>query len=157
MFSKRFFPRVVKSQDCARKSKRETFWKHEKRRKCWYPAFSLFPTMLSTFPKTNLNISVIFILSSANAFKIVPVQKICRLVASSLKPNWICCLCFENRWILKFVVGQRVKERTLTLRLLSTTEGLFADSVDQNQTAQNILSDLLSTLSYKNIQYNLYS
>ena len=41
-----------------------------KRRKCWKLAFSLFPTMFSTPPKTNLNFSVIFILSSANAFNL---------------------------------------------------------------------------------------
>ena len=43
-------------------------------------AFSHFPTMFSTFLKTNLNFSATFILSSANAFnldqfKILPFGK----------------------------------------------------------------------------------
>ena len=37
-----------------------------KRRKCWLPAFSPFPTMFSTLPRTNFNISFTFILSLAN-------------------------------------------------------------------------------------------
>ena len=33
---------------------KEAFWKHcGKRRKCWWPAFSPFPTMFSTNPKKN--------------------------------------------------------------------------------------------------------
>ena len=40
----------------------EAFWKHcGKRRKCWWPAFSPFPTMFSPSPNKNL------CLSSANA------------------------------------------------------------------------------------------
>ena len=47
------------------------FWKHYgKRRKCWKPAFSPFPRMFSTLPKTNYSFSVNFILSSASAFKL---------------------------------------------------------------------------------------
>ena len=34
------------------------------------PAFSPFPIMFSTLPKTNLNFSVRFILSSASAFNL---------------------------------------------------------------------------------------
>ena len=49
----------------------ESFWKHcGKRRKCWSPAFSLFPTMFSTLSKTNLNFWVTFILSSANVLSL---------------------------------------------------------------------------------------
>ena len=51
--------------------KTEGFRKHcGKRRKCWKPAFSPFPTMFPTFPKTNFNFSFTFILSSANAFNL---------------------------------------------------------------------------------------
>ena len=39
----------------------------------------------------------------------------------------------------------------LTLKLLIATHGPFADSVDQDQTAQNVQSDLGSTLSDKKI------
>ena len=50
---------------------KEAFWKHcRKRRKCWEPAFSPFPTMFSTLSKTNFNFSPAFILSSANAFNL---------------------------------------------------------------------------------------
>ena len=50
---------------------KEAFWKHcGKRRKCWSPAFSPFPTMFSTLPKSNFNFWVTFILSSANAFNL---------------------------------------------------------------------------------------
>ena len=41
-----------------------------KTRKCWLPAFSPFPTIISTLPKTNFNFSVTFILSSPNAFNL---------------------------------------------------------------------------------------
>ena len=51
--------------------KKEAFQKHcGKRRKCRKPAFSPFPTMFSTHPKTNFNFSVAFNLSSANAFNL---------------------------------------------------------------------------------------
>ena len=36
-----------------------------------------------------------------------------------------------------------------TRRLLKATEGPLVDSVDQDQTAQNVQSDLGSTLTYK--------
>ena len=39
-----------------------------KRRKCWLPAFSPFPTMFSTHPKKNVWCEVTIILSSENAF-----------------------------------------------------------------------------------------
>ena len=39
-----------------------------KRRKCWLPAFSPFPTMFSYLLKTEIKIYVTFILSSRNAF-----------------------------------------------------------------------------------------
>ena len=43
----------------------------EKTRKCWQPAFYLFPTMFSnTLSKTYLNCSVTFILSSVIAFNL---------------------------------------------------------------------------------------
>ena len=55
----------------------EAFFKHcEKRRKCWQPAFSLFPTMFSTHPKGNFFFQVIFILSSANAFNLDQSKKL---------------------------------------------------------------------------------
>ena len=48
---------------------KEVFWKQcGKRRKCWWPAFSPFPTMFYTFPKANFSVWVTFNLSSANAF-----------------------------------------------------------------------------------------
>ena len=50
---------------------KEAFRKHcGKRRKCWRPAFSPFPTMFSTLHKTNFKLSFTFILSSANAFNL---------------------------------------------------------------------------------------
>ena len=50
---------------------KETFLKHfGKRRKCCKQAFSPFPKMLSTIPKTNFNFSVTFFLLSANAFNL---------------------------------------------------------------------------------------
>ena len=39
-----------------------------KRKKCWLLAFAPFPTIISTIAQTNFNFSVIFILSSPNAF-----------------------------------------------------------------------------------------
>ena len=46
------------------------FGKHcGKRRKCWLPAFSPFPTMFSFLSKTEL-ISIEFVLLSANAFNL---------------------------------------------------------------------------------------
>ena len=41
-----------------------------KRRKCWLPAFSPFPTMFSILHKTNFKFSFMFILSSAHAFNV---------------------------------------------------------------------------------------
>ena len=47
------------------------FWKHYgKRRKCWLPAFSPFLIMFSISPKTNVNFSATFIMSSANALNL---------------------------------------------------------------------------------------
>ena len=40
-----------------------------------------------------------------------------------------------------------LKNLGLTLSLLMTTQKAFVDSVDQDQTAQNVQSDLCSTLS----------
>ena len=49
-------------------SGKEAFSKHcGKRRKCWQPAFSHFPTMFSTLSNTEIIIYVTFILLSANA------------------------------------------------------------------------------------------
>ena len=49
----------------------EAFWKHcGKRRTYWLPAFSPFPTFFSIRPKTNFNLSVTVILSSAYAFNL---------------------------------------------------------------------------------------
>ena len=45
------------------------------------PAFSLFPTMFSTLPETNLNFSVTLNLSYANALNL-DQSKICCLVKS---------------------------------------------------------------------------
>ena len=57
--------------------KKKAFWKHcGKRRKCWSPAFSPFPTMFSTLPKTNFNFSFTFVLSSANTFNLEQPKKI---------------------------------------------------------------------------------
>ena len=41
-----------------------------KRRKCWLPAFSPFPTMFSTLSIPNFIFSVTFFLPSANAFNL---------------------------------------------------------------------------------------
>ena len=41
-----------------------------KMRKCWLPAFSPFPTIISTLAKTNFNFSVTFSLSTPNAFNL---------------------------------------------------------------------------------------
>ena len=47
---------------------RQAFLKHcGKKRKCWLPAFSLFPTMFSTLPKTKFNFIVKLFLHSLNA------------------------------------------------------------------------------------------
>ena len=51
----------------------ETFWKHcGKRRKCWLPAFSPFPTMVSTLPKTKFNFCHIYFVV-CRVFQIGPV------------------------------------------------------------------------------------
>ena len=53
----------------------ETFWKHcRKRRKCWLPAFSPFPTMFSILSKTWIIILATMNLSSANAFNLVKAK-----------------------------------------------------------------------------------
>ena len=50
----------------------EGFRKHcGKRRKCWKPAFSPFPTIFSTLSERKIIISVTFISSSANVFSLV--------------------------------------------------------------------------------------
>ena len=47
------------------------FRKHSgKRRKCWLPAFSPFPTMFSTVPRAYFSFCVTFILSSVNALNL---------------------------------------------------------------------------------------
>ena len=54
---------------------KEAFRKHcGKRRKCWLPAFSPFPTMFSTLHNTNFKFSVTFILSPGNAFNLEQVR-----------------------------------------------------------------------------------
>ena len=56
-------------------SGKEAFSKHcGKKRKCWKPAFSPFPTMYSTLSKTEIIIYVTSILSSANAFNFDQVR-----------------------------------------------------------------------------------
>ena len=56
-------------------SGKQAFSKHcGKRRKCWKPAFSPFPTMFSALSKTKIIIYVTFILSSANAFNLDKVK-----------------------------------------------------------------------------------
>ena len=51
--------------------KKAAFWKHcRKRRKCWSPVFSPFPTMFSTHPKLISIFLLIFILLSANALNL---------------------------------------------------------------------------------------
>ena len=47
-----------------------------KKTKCCLPAFSRFPTIISTLEKTNVNFSVTFILSSANAFNLDKLKKL---------------------------------------------------------------------------------
>ena len=52
-------------------SGKESFWKHfGKRRKCWLPAFSPFPTMFSILPNTNFYLWVTIILSSATTLNL---------------------------------------------------------------------------------------
>ena len=52
--------------------KEEAFGKHcGKRRKCWKPAFSPFPTVFSTLEQSKIIILTMFNLSSANAFTMV--------------------------------------------------------------------------------------
>ena len=52
--------------------KEEGFGKHcGKRRKCWKPAFSPFPTVFSTLEQSKIIILTMFNLSSANAFTMV--------------------------------------------------------------------------------------
>ena len=74
----------------------DAFWKHcGKRRKCWLPAFSPFPTMFSTVPKTNFNFSVRIILSSAYAFNLDQSK----ILSFGKKLGSQCLLvlnCFEN-------------------------------------------------------------
>ena len=61
--------------------KEEGFGKHcGKRRKCWLPAFSPFPTMFSTLSKTEILILATFILLPANAFNLVSSNFLCGLV-----------------------------------------------------------------------------
>ena len=56
---------------------KEAFRKHfGKRRKCWWPAFSPFPKMFSTFPTTKFKFWFTFILSSACALNL-DRSKIC--------------------------------------------------------------------------------
>ena len=47
-----------------------------KRRKCWLPAFSPFPTMFSALPSTNFSFSVTFILSFASSFNLDQSKKL---------------------------------------------------------------------------------
>ena len=52
----------------------EAFWKHcGKRRKCWFPAFSPFPTMFSFLSEREIIIKAKLNLSSANPFNLVNV------------------------------------------------------------------------------------
>ena len=97
-FLKDLHCRHVKSEVCFRKgytkqvilslshnptfndSEKKVFWKHcGKRRKCWIPAFSSFPTMFSTLSKTKIIILANFTLASANAFNLDQTE-ICCLV-----------------------------------------------------------------------------
>ena len=77
------------------------FRKHcGKRRKCWKPAFSPFPRMFSTPPKTNYSFSVNFILSSAIAFKldwskIVSFGKELNKIQILSHIYYFICMCFE--------------------------------------------------------------
>ena len=58
--------------------KQEAFWKqYWERRKCCKAAFSLFPTMFSTLPKTNQNIWVTFIFTVCKYFWIWFSPKFC--------------------------------------------------------------------------------
>ena len=58
-------------------SGKEAFSKHcGKRRKCWLPAFSPFPTLFSTLSKIEIIIYVTIILLSANAFNLDKVKSL---------------------------------------------------------------------------------
>ena len=64
----------------------EAFWKNwGKRRKCWSPAFSPFPTVFSSLTKTNSNFSAKFNLLSANAFNLDQSKKKSGLVELKLQ------------------------------------------------------------------------
>ena len=64
-----FLPLYQKNSDFFNDAEEEGFRKHcGKRRKCWQPAFSPFPTMFSNLQGTNFVIYAIFKMSSANAF-----------------------------------------------------------------------------------------
>ena len=55
---------------------KEAFWKQcGKRRKCWWPAFSPFPTMFSTLLKTKFNIRLHYLVA-ANDFNLDQTQVI---------------------------------------------------------------------------------
>ena len=57
--------------------KEEAFGKHcGKRRKCWQPAFSSFPTVFSNLLQREIVILAILHLSSANAFNLVMSKKL---------------------------------------------------------------------------------
>ena len=82
-------------------SGKESLRKHcGKRRKCWLPAFSPFPTMFSTLPETNFNFSAKFNLSSANAFNMIK-SKILSF-GKELKLSYFATTMFSRRAIQFF-------------------------------------------------------
>ena len=77
----------------------EAFWKHcRKRRKCWWPAFSPFPTMFSTLPKRNFNFSVAFILLSARSFNLDQSKNL-SFGKELTNGRCICYMLDDHRWM----------------------------------------------------------
>ena len=68
--------------------KEEAFGKHcGKRRKCWQPAFSSFPSVFSNLLQREIVILAILHLSSANAFSLVMSKKLS--FGKELKSDWL--------------------------------------------------------------------
>ena len=68
-----------------------------KKRKCWLPAFSPFPTLFSTLSRRKITIFGMFNLSSANAFNLVTPKflslgKALNDQYTHFKPNTEMCL-----------------------------------------------------------------
>ena len=93
------------------------FGKHcGKRRKCWFPAFSPFPTVFSTLSKGEIRITATFNLPSTTALNLV------------LSKN--------------LLFGRKLKDQINSFFLTDDDTRSLVNSVDQDQTAQNVQSDL---------------